>query len=87
MLILGIFRESNIYNQLEQRTIFGEERYVVYGEPADLLRDLILRPFGGRILTEEQQHFNEGMSSVRQAVEWGFGKVISLFAFVDFKKN
>lgn len=27
------------------------------------------------------------MSSVRQAVEWGFGKIVGLFAFVDFKKK
>lgn len=27
------------------------------------------------------------MSSVRQAVEWGFQKVITEFAFLDFKKN
>ena len=27
------------------------------------------------------------MSSVREAVEWGFGKVLNYFAFVDFKKN
>ena len=27
------------------------------------------------------------MSSVRECVEWGFGKVVSIFAFMDFKKN
>ena len=27
------------------------------------------------------------MSAVRICVEWGFGKVISNFAFMDFKKN
>lgn len=27
------------------------------------------------------------MSSVRECVEWGFGKVVSTFAFIDFKKN
>jgi hypothetical protein len=24
---------------------------------------------------------------MREAVEWGFGKIISDFAFLDFKKN
>ncbi|KAF0696435.1 DDE Tnp4 domain-containing protein [Aphis craccivora] len=27
------------------------------------------------------------MSSVRQAVEWGFGKILTEFAFLDLKKN
>ena len=27
------------------------------------------------------------MSNVRECVEWGFGKVSTLFAFTDFKKN
>lgn len=27
------------------------------------------------------------MSSVRECVEWGFGKVVSLFAFLDWKKG
>jgi hypothetical protein len=27
------------------------------------------------------------MSKVRECVEWGFGKVVGTFAFVDFKKN
>ncbi|KAL3210743.1 hypothetical protein MRX96_036908 [Rhipicephalus microplus] len=34
-----------------------------------------------------QAHFNKCMSTVRQAVEWGFGKVAAGFAFVDFHKN
>lgn len=38
-------------------------------------------------ITPEQQQFNLQMSTVRQAVEWGFGKVVQLFAFLDFKKN
>ena len=27
------------------------------------------------------------MSKIRQAVEWSFGKVSTLWAFVDFEKN
>lgn len=30
---------------------------------------------------------NKSMSSVRECVEWGFGKVVANFAFMDFKKN
>lgn len=51
------------------------------------MRPLLLKPYGGALLTPEQLAFNKAMSSVRQAVEWGFGKIVGLFAFVDFKKN
>ena len=27
------------------------------------------------------------MSKVRECVEWGFGKIVNLWAFLDFKKN
>ncbi|KAL3235902.1 hypothetical protein MRX96_022331 [Rhipicephalus microplus] len=39
------------------------------------------------IVKPYQAHFNKCMSTVRQAVEWGFGKVAADFAFVDFHKN
>ena len=31
--------------------------------------------------------FNKSMSALRVSVEWNFGKVTNLFAFLDFKKN
>ena len=38
-------------------------------------------------LTAHQLAYNHAMSSMRVAVEWGFGKVIKYNAFLDFKKN
>lgn len=73
------------YQQLE--ALVGDRQYVIYGDPAYPLRPLLHRPFGGASLSEEQQDFNSAMSKVRQAVEWGFGKVCSQFSFTDFKKN
>jgi hypothetical protein len=67
----GIFRESNLYNQLEQCARFGEnEKYVLYGDPAYPIQELLLCPFPGRRLTItiEQQNFNTRMSSMREAV-------------------
>lgn len=81
----GILRDSGFYEQLEE--FLGDHHYVLYGDPAYPLRPLLCRPYGGTSLAEEQQTFNKRMSTVRQAVEWGFGKVSSTFAFVDFKKN
>lgn len=61
--------------------------YVIYGDPAYPVRPLICKPYGGASLSSAQQHFNKSMSTVRQAVEWVFGKVVTEFAFVDFKKK
>lgn len=84
----GIFRESNIYNQLEQCATFeNEEKYALYGDCAYPIRELLLCPYSSRNLTPLQQNFNTCMSPLRQAVEWGFGKIVSEFAFLDFKKN
>ncbi|KAL1477329.1 hypothetical protein MTO96_003228 [Rhipicephalus appendiculatus] len=46
-----------------------------------------MRPYAGATLTRLQALFNRHMSTVRLAVEWGFGKTVAEFAFLDFKKN
>ena len=58
-----------------------------YGDPAYPLRGPVIAPFLGLHLTAEQELFNKNMISVHQSVEWGFGKVLQLFPFVDYKKN
>ena len=63
------------------------EPYVIYGDPAYGLTRNILAPFRGVRLTDDQQEFNSRMSKLRVSVEWGFGKICQLFAFLDFKKN
>lgn len=83
----GIFRESNLYQQLEQHTLFPDSHYVLFGDQAYGIRRLLLCPYPGQNLTEEQQNFNASMVPVRQSVEWGFQKIIAEFAFLDFKKN
>lgn len=83
--ILGIFRDSGLYQKLEQLT--NGRQFVLYGDPAYPLLPLLFRPYSSGALTAQQQMFNKNMSSVRQCVEWGFGKVVSEFAFLDFKTN
>ena len=63
------------------------EPYIIYGDPAYGLTRNILAPFRGVRLTDDQQEFNSRMSKLRVSVEWGFGKICQLFAFLDFKKN
>ncbi|CAC5395948.1 unnamed protein product [Mytilus coruscus] len=84
----GMLRESGLMNQLEgtMNRVDGTP-YSLYGDPAYPLRPHLIAPYRGAALTAEEQEFNKLMSAVRVSVEWTFGKVISLFAFLDFKKN
>ncbi|KAL3245281.1 hypothetical protein MRX96_047037 [Rhipicephalus microplus] len=68
-------------------TVTQGRTYVIYGDPAYPLRPLLYKPFGGASLRPHEVNFNKRMSSVRQAVEWGFGRVVADFAFVDFYKS
>ena len=80
--------QSELLPQLEQHmTTPAGETYYLYGDPTYPLRPHLQAPFRGAALTEEERLFHKRMSGVRVAVEWNFGKIISLFAFLDFKKN
>ncbi|KAM7291539.1 uncharacterized protein ISCGN_028112 [Ixodes scapularis] len=79
-----MLQKNQLSNKLLQ--LVDGHSYVLYGEPAYRLRPLLLKPYGSKE-TPTQVEFNKAMSTVRQAVEWGFGKVVSEFAFVNLKKN
>ena len=82
--ILGI---SGLLPQLGRITKPDGEPYVVYGDPAYGMSAHIISPFKGAHLTQLQQQFNHKMSEVRVSVEWGFGKIIQYFTYLDFRKN
>lgn len=65
----------------------GDTNYVIYGDPAYGLAEHIVTPYRGAVVTPEQEAFNASMSQARVSVEWAFGKVVGLFAFLDFAKN
>ncbi|XP_049267322.1 uncharacterized protein LOC119376142 [Rhipicephalus sanguineus] len=81
----GLFPLSGLYEKLER--LSQGYSYEIYGGPAYPLRPLLMKPYAGATLTRPQAYFNRHMSTVRQAVEWGFGKTVAEFAFLDFKKN
>lgn len=86
----GILRLSNLYQQLEENTVFpNNESFVLYGDQAYGVRPLLMSPYPGEPanLLEHQVVFNNSMKILRVAVEWGFQKITSLFAYIDFKKN
>lgn len=64
----------------------GEKFYALYGDPAYRQSPCVIRPFpSGLALTDDQRTTNQLMSSVRECVEWEFGHVATLFAFVRFR--
>lgn len=85
----GMLRESGLLDQLEHQMPVPPEggAYCIFGDQAYPLRPQLITPYKGNNLTEEQADFNRQMSEVRISAEWGFQKVLQLFAFVDFKKN
>lgn len=84
----GMLRESGLMAQLQ--TFMNQPDgtpYSLYGDPAYPLRPHLIAPYRGSSLSAEEQEFNRLMSRVRVSVEWTFGKITSLFAFLDYKKN
>jgi len=83
----GMLRISGLMEKLQENMTRRDRNiYLLYGDPAYPLRPQLLCSFKDVHLTEEQTIFNKVMSAVRISVEWTFGKIISLFSFLDFKK-
>lgn len=81
----GMLKESKLYDKLQ--TLTEGHKYVIYGDPAYPLKRMLFKPFGGASLAPHHTYFNREMSTVRQAVEWGFPKISNEFAYVDYKNN
>lgn len=79
----AILQMSGLYEILDD--LVQGSMYTINGNPAYPLWPLIQKPFMGANPSAAEQNFSKKMSSVRQAVQWGFGKVSSLLAFVDLK--
>ena len=83
----ALLRESRLLEKLEGLPLDENgEPYVIYGDPAYPIRRQLVMPFKGNI-TQEQRNFNASMSSVRESVEWTFGKILAEFAFLDYRKD
>lgn len=81
-----MLHESNLMPRLEGK-FRAPHIFSLYGDPAYPLRQHLLAPYRGAMLTPAQELFNKRMSKVRESVEWAFGKVAQYFAFLDFRKN
>jgi len=62
--------------------------YKLYGDPGYANSKFIAIGYKKyNNLSNKQKLFNKNMSSLRVSVEYGFGKILQLFGFNDFKKN
>jgi len=80
--MLAIWLDSVLRLQM----IHNGTQYLIYGDPGYTAKEYLQWFFGGEYVSAEEMEFNRVMSSLRVVVEWGFGKIISLFAYLDFKK-
>ena len=93
--VVGRVHDARLFNESGLLPILEEHfnvpaplgPFYLYGDPAYGLNRWVVCPYKGAHITAAQEEFNRRMSSVREAVEWAFGKVVNLFAFVDYKKN
>ena len=84
----GMLAMSGLLPQLEQHSFSPDGQVLcIYGDLAYPHRLHLQCPFPAARLTQEQQAFNESMSSSRVSVEWVFGDIINYYKFMDFKKN
>ena len=82
-----LLNEGNVTRDIEQKLMEADHVYYLYGDPAYPLQRHIIVPFKGHNLDRARSLCNKRMSRVRECVEWGFGKIITIFAFLEFKKN
>jgi hypothetical protein len=78
LLFLRLYRFQEIPDRYGTVYVYGDPEYTVY--------NVLQVPFKGASLSEENE-FHQWTRNARVSVEWCFGNVISLFPFVDFKKN
>lgn len=85
----GIYRETQLYRELQEKTVFADRSFVIYGDQAYPLQDLLIRPFSQleAMRNPDREEFNRRMCLLRQCVEWGFQKICQQFAFIDLKKK
>ena len=83
-----MLRESGLLQLLEEHSFATNgDIMCIYGDPVYPLCPHLQAPFRNAALTEEQQAWNQGMSSVRVSVEWLFGDTVNYFKFLDFKNK
>ncbi|KAH9100329.1 hypothetical protein LEN26_015963 [Aphanomyces euteiches] len=80
-----LLERSQIVPYLQDKLAIDGKRYVIYGDPAYGLNDVIVAGYTGAKLDEYQAEFNKRMCALRLSVEWGFGIVIKHWTMIEYK--
>jgi len=62
------------------------EDFVLFGDSAYPISVFLWRLYKG-VMSAVQRAFNADMSPARVSVEWGFGKIVDLWPFLDYRKK
>jgi hypothetical protein len=82
-----LMTESQLNGRLANAQAGNASQYKAFGDKAYAILSHVSRGWQGVGLTARQQADNKHMSACRIAIEWAFGNVLNLWAFVDYKKN
>lgn len=85
----AVLHLSNLLGELRTKFINVDGSWMsLYGDPGYSNQKFVkvgFKNLGNR--SNLQKQFNAEMSALRVSVEYGFGKIVQQFAFLDFKKN
>ena len=81
-----MYHDSSIDVQLQPLCSADGSQLALYGDGGYALRPWLFTPFRNAN-TQHKRDFNAMMAQARICVEWGFGKVSTLFAFVNYYAN
>ncbi len=85
----SMYGVSNVDAQLSQLVTSDGRQLAIYGDAAYPLRPWLFAPFPEHAASfdAEKAYFNASMSPIYSAVEWGFAKLTTYFAFTNFYSN
>ena len=83
----AVYYLSGLDQQIDNIYSSDGKQLCLYGDTAYAFRTYLVTPFKGSKLDGIQKDFNKNMASLRMCVEWGFGKIVGIFAFLAFHKN
>ncbi len=61
--------------------------FIILGDSAYPNNDIMVGIYKGCQLPAAAERFNSIMCPIRTCMEWGYGKIVQQWAFVDFKKQ
>ncbi len=87
----GYIHDANMFAcslimALLDRILPAASPLLLYGDPAYPRLGRLIVAYRG-YLTAAQEEWNRRVNAARVSVEWGFGKVIAIWAALDYKKN